>query len=154
MEFALLLPMLALLVAAAQPVMGALIDHVELSRAVAAGARYATKVDANPGTADDLVCGDFSRRRTTPQVQEFVASTTRVIDDPGAVSVTTVTPSGDEVAHPCRGTATSRVTVAAVTTRSSGPIARAANALSAFLGGDGIFPPELTIGNEATATLE
>ncbi|HVM13076.1 MAG TPA: hypothetical protein VM287_01935 [Egibacteraceae bacterium] len=155
LEFALLLPVLALIVAAAQPLMGALLDHVDVSRAVSAGARYATKVDTNPGSADDGSCGSFSRRRTAQEVKEYVAATSRVITEPTAVEVTTVDiRSGASVMHPCKATATSPVTVSASTTRPSGVLGRAANALSGLVGGDGIFPEQFTISNTATATLE
>lgn len=141
MEFALLLPLLMLLLATAAPVVKAGWEYMVLDRAVAHGVRYASRVDVNARTFS----GGLTRRPTAEEVQAFVRQTAA----PLLPSAVTVTP------EPTSALPGEQITVEATYEISFAGVAAAANGVDAVLfGGDGIFPQSMTVMVSATGREE
>lgn len=82
LELGLMLPIMALVIAVAIPVISAGYRYMQLNRATAAGIRYASRVDTNPRNSS----AGLTRRPTTAEVVAFVTDAASPLT-PTAVTV-------------------------------------------------------------------
>lgn len=123
-EFALILPILVVLLAFVAPIVKSGYDYMILQRAVSHGVRYASRVDVNPRSDG---AGGLTRRPSQAEVKQFVQSAAL----PLVVPASSITVTNPRAALPG-----GQIEVSANYTISHGAAAAFANAVkSAFFGG-------------------
>lgn len=169
-EFALFLPLIALVVFASLPLLERMTITTDLHRAAWEGMRYGVKVrpnpvDNDPAFACSAATGRITRRHT---VDEIVAETRRaashLLGDPDGVAPlpasTSVVVEIDGTPHTtgpatCTVQASIPVRVVVSVTRPAGPAAGVANGVAGLFGNDdGIFADPYTVTVDAVGILE
>jgi hypothetical protein len=133
LELGLVLPIVMLVLTVTVPVVQAGWSYLQLSRATAAGIRYATRADEN---ARPSPSGTLTRRPTPDEVGAFVREAA------GPLSIGSIDVSPD----PSGSLPGETITVAVTHEVSLGPLAAAANGLtSVFFGGGRLLPESKVI---------